>query len=137
MSVGNIRSPIDIAVSGLRAQAIRMNVIAGNIANSGTMRTASGQPYRRKTVVLSTDEGDNGLAGVRIDQIMSDLQTDFKRIYQPGSPDADEKGFIQMPNVELPVEMMNLATASRAYQASAAVLKRYQEMTDLTLELLR
>ena len=59
------------------------------------------------------------------------------KIMDPGNPQADEDGYITMPNVNLPIEMMNLNVASRVYQANIAVLKRYQQMVETTLELLR
>ena len=136
MSVNGISNtnPIDIAVSGLRAETTRMNVIAGNIANSNTTKTPSGEPYRRMEVILSTDEG---ISGVTVDQIAADMLTNFRRVHQPGHPEADEEGYVRMPNVDLPVEMINMITASRAYQANAAVLKRYEEMVNIAIELLR
>ncbi len=136
MSVNGIlnTNPIDIAVSGLRAETTRMNVIANNIANSNTTKTPSGGPYRRQEVILSTDEG---ISGVTVDQIAADMLTNFRRVHQPGHPDADKEGYVQMPNVDLPVEMINMITASRAYQANAAVLKRYEEMMNVAIELLK
>jgi flagellar basal-body rod protein FlgC len=86
-------------------------------------------------VVLSTD--NESLAGVEVEQIAPDMVTDFKRVFMQGHPDADKDGYVLMPNVELPTEMMRLVAASRAYQANAAVLKRYQEMIEVTIELLR
>jgi len=125
---------IDVAISGLRAQSARMNVISANIANAETSRTAMGEPYRAKEVVLSTD----GAAGVvKVDRIIEDLSSDFRRVYMPGHPDADEAGYVLMPNVNLPKEMIKLVQAGRAYQANAAVLKRYQELVDAAIELLR
>ncbi len=135
MSVKGVLTPADIAISGLRAEARRITVIASNIANAKTTRTDSGQPYRRQDLILSTDM--DGLSGVTIEQVVDDMSTDFKKVHLPGHPDADEDGLVLMPNVELPVEMMNLVVASRAYQANAAVLKRYQEIVDMTIELLR
>ena len=132
-SIGKIPNPIDIAVSALRAQSLRMNVIAGNIANVNTSRTPSGEPYRKKEVVLSTD----GISGVTIGDIGTDMATQFKQLYQPGHPDANGEGYVRMPNIDLPVEMMKMVAASRAYQASAATMKRYQDMVNTTLELLR
>jgi flagellar basal-body rod protein FlgC len=126
---------VDIAVSGLRAQAKRMNVISNNIANASTTRTDSGQPYRRQDVVLLSGGGEIG--GVRIGTVAADTTSDFKRVRMPGHPDADEEGWVMMPNVSLPREMMDLIVASRAYQANAAVLKRYQDAVNVTLELLR
>ena len=136
MSVNGISNtnPIDIAVSGLRAETTRMNVIASNIANSNTTKTPSGEPYRRMEVILSTGEG---ISGVTVDQIAADMLTKFRQVFQPGHPEADEEGYVKMPNVDLPVEMINMITASRAYQANAAVLKRYEEMMNVAIELLK
>ena len=135
MSTDGLNSSVDIVVSGLRAQATRMNVLASNIANANTTRTETGEPYRRKAVVFSTlmDE----LQGVDLVEIAPDMTTDFKRIFEPGHPEADSDGYVTMPNVDLPVEMMQMVAASRAYHANAAMLKRYQDMMDITIELLR
>jgi flagellar basal-body rod protein FlgC len=135
METNRVASTIDIAVSGLRAQSRRMNVLASNIANANTTRTDEGGPYRRKAVVLRAGGGPAG--GVSVSDVVSDFSSDFKKVYEPGNPDADGEGYVAMPNVDLPVEMMNMVTASRAYQANAAILKRYQESVDVTLELLR
>ena len=132
IAIGN---PADIAASGLRAQSARVSVISANIANADTLRTASGEPYRRREVVLSTD--DDGLSGVRGITVAVDRATDFKRVHQPDHPDADADGFVRMPNVDIPMEMIRLVAASRAYQANAAVLKRYGDLVDVSLELLR
>lgn len=134
MSIERTSAPVDIAVSGLRVQALRMNVIATNIANANTTRTASGQVYRRQDVQVKTTGGG---AGVTVARIVQDQGGDLKRVLMPGHPDADAGGYVKMPNVELPTEMMHLVTASRAYQANAAVMKRYQDLMETTLELLR
>ncbi len=133
MNVIRTSTPVDIAVSGLKAESLRMNVIAENIANASTTRTPSGSPYRRQEVVLSTKDG---VSGVAVNQVAPDL-SQYKRVYQPGHPDADKDGYVLMPNVELPVEMINMVTASRAYQANAAVMKRTQELNDVAMELLK
>lgn len=134
MGVESVVSPVDIAVSGLRAQSLRINVIANNIANASS-RTASGRPYRRQQVLLET--GPENLTGVTVVEVASDFTSAFKTVFDPGHPDANDEGYIVMPNVDLPVEMMHMVLASRAYEANVAVLKRYQELTDLTMELLR
>ncbi len=134
MSLDEIAPMVDIAASGLRAQSLRLNLIAGNIANAQTTRTVTGEPYRRKDAVLQTT-GD-GLGGVTVLNIERD-SSDFRQVLMPGHPDADDDGFVQMPNVTLPVELMNMTTASRAYQANVAVIKRYQDMVESTVELLR
>ena len=78
----------------------------------------------------------DGISGVTVDEIVEDM-AEFQRMFNPGHPQADENGYVMMPNVNLPVEMINLSIASRAYQANAAILKRYQQMVETTLELLR
>ncbi|MBT3199252.1 MAG: flagellar basal body rod protein FlgC [Phycisphaerales bacterium] len=135
MGVNSIPSAVDIAISGLRAESARMNVIAGNIANSKTSRTPSGQPYRRQEVILST--GSSAFGGPEIMNIAADMSTEFKEVHQPGHPDANDKGFVKMPNVDLPIEMINLTAASRAYQANAAVMKRHQEIVEAAIALLK
>ncbi len=134
MEVDTGFGPIDIAISGLRAQKKNIDLISSNVANAQSTDNGNGQPYRRLEAVLKTD-GD-GVGGVSLDEITMDM-SDFPRILKPGHPDADEQGYVTMPNVKLPVEMMNLNIAARAYQANTAVLKRYQEMVETTLELLR
>jgi len=110
-----------------------MKVISANIANSSTTRGPDGKPYRRQMLQLSTDPG----GGVKVRGVTRDLATPLKKIYEPGNPDASADGYVEMPNVELPTEMIGLIQASRSYQANVAVMKRYLEMVNLTLELLK
>ncbi len=126
--------PIDIAVSGLRAQGRNMEVISSNVANARTVDAGKGVPYRRLEAILKAD--GKGISGVKIDRISEDM-SDFMEVLDPGNPKADENGYVAMPNVSLPIEMMNLTVATRAYQANAAILKRYQQMMETALELLR
>ena len=135
MEISNSFGPLDIAVSGLRAQNRSMELISSNVANSRTTKGSDGKPYRRLEATFKTT-GDNAFGGVEIDDIVTD-QSDFQRIMDPGNPNADEQGYVLMPNVNLPTEMINLTTASKAYQANAAIMKRFQQMTETTLELLR
>jgi len=134
MSVENVFGPVDIAISGMRAQGGQMEVISSNIANARTLDNGQGQPYRRLEMVLRAE--NEGISGVAVDSVAADMSA-LQEIFDPGNPKADTSGYISMPNVQLPVEMMNLSVASRAYQANAAVLKRYQKMVETTLELLR
>ena len=134
MGIDNTFGPIDIAISGLRAQSKQMEVISSNVANVRTTDAGRGEPYRRLEAIFKSD--DDGISGVSLDGIATDM-SDFYRIFDPGNPNADEQGYVAMPNVNLPTEMMNLTIATRAYQANAAILKRYQQMVETTLELLR
>jgi len=133
MEVDNIFSPVDIAISGLQAQGKQMEVISSNVANARTTDAGKGEPYRRLEAAFKSD-GDMG--GVRLDKVLADM-SDFLTVFDPGSPHADEQGYVAMPNVNLPVEMMNLTIATRMYRANVAILKRYQQMVETTLELLR
>jgi len=134
MEVNNTFGPIDIAISGLRAHKKSIEAISSNVANARTTDAGKGEPYRRLEAIFKT-EGD-GISGVELDEIKAD-NSDFQSIFNPAHPDADENGYVLMPNVNLPAELINLDIATRAYQANAAVLKRYQQMVDTTLELLR
>ena len=133
MEVDNLFGPIDIAISGLQAQGKYMQVISSNVANARTGDAGKGEPYRRLEAAFKS-EGD--LGGVKLDKILPDM-SDFLRVFDPSNPQADEEGYVAMPNVNLPLEMMNLNIATRMYQANVAVLKRYQQMVENTLELLR
>jgi len=134
MKVENIFGPIDIAVSGLRAQNKQMEIISSNISNARTTDAGRGEPYRRLEAIFKTEK--DGVSGVEVQRIARDM-SDFDRVLDPGNPQADENGYVQMPNVSMPIEMMNLTLATRAYKANAAVLRRYQQMVETTLELLR
>lgn len=134
MSVENAFSSVDIAVSGMRAQNAQMEIVSSNIANARTLDNGKGQPYRRLEMVLKAQ--NEGVSGVAVDQIVED-DSAMQRILDPGNPMADAAGYVSMPNVQLPVEMMNMSIATRAYQANAAILRRYQRMVETTLELLR
>jgi flagellar basal-body rod protein FlgC len=134
MAVDKIFGPVDMAVSGMRAQGKHMEVISSNVANARTMDAGEGQPYRRLETILRA--ASKGVSNVVVDDVVEDMSP-LQRIYDPDHPKADSLGYITMPNVHLPVEMMNLTIASRAYQANAAILKRYQKLVETTLELLR
>ena len=134
MEVNTGFGPLDIAISGMRAGSKRMEVISSNVANARSTDDGNGEPYRRVEAILKADE--DGLGGVTLDEVAADM-SDFQKMLKPGHPNADAQGYVTMPNVHVPVEMMNLAIATRAYQANVAVLKRYQQMVNTTLELLR
>lgn len=133
MAVYGTFGPIDIAISGMQAQSKQMEVISSNVANARTTNAGKGEPYRRLEAMFEAEEG---ISGVSLYEIVMDM-SDFQKISDPGNPAADEYGYVLMPNVNVPIEMMNLTVATRAYQANAAILKRYQQMVETTLELLR
>ena len=142
---------IEIAASGLTAQRLRMDVTAENLANAQTTRGADGQPYRRKEVVLQQAEGNfesalrtasNGNAssagarGVQVSQIVED-DTPNRQVYDPGHPDANEQGYVEMPNVDPVTEMVDLIAASRAYEANVTAMQTAKSMFTRTLDLLK
>jgi len=140
MGFDNIFAITQISASGLSAERLRMEVIANNLANAFSTRSISGGPYRRKDVVfeavLRNRLGKPELHGVQVAGIEDD-PSDFVRVYQPGHPDADADGYVLYPNVSLPLEMVNLLTASRAYEANLKVLQTFRQMMEQALVLLR
>ena len=144
MQMGGTLSSMDICAAGMAAERLRMEVVANNIANANSTRTEQGGPYRRMEVVFaaafdtalgSTQAGKHGLGGVQVVGLHPDL-SELPRVYQPGHPDADSNGYVVMPNVKLPNEMVDLITASRSYEAN---LRRctVREMAEQALSLLR
>jgi flagellar basal-body rod protein FlgC len=137
-------SATDISASGLSAERMRMEVVANNIANAYTTRTPQGGPYRRQQVVFAS-QYEAALAepfahsqprGVRVVGIRPDLSP-LQQVYQPGHPDADGEGMVLMPNVRPAMEMVDLITASRAYEANLQALRSFRQMAEQTLSLLR
>ncbi|MFP4172787.1 MAG: flagellar basal body rod protein FlgC [Candidatus Hydrogenedentota bacterium] len=133
-------SPRDIAVSGLHAQRTRMNVISNNIANAFTTRTETGAPYRRQEAVFRASQplpsADLRKFGVNVPRIQAD-QSALRRVYEPGHPDANEEGYVEYPNVDVAVEMVNLVSAQRAYEANIAVIASSGEMRNAAMEIIR
>ena len=138
----NFLSSLEISASGLYAQRKRMDIIANNLSNIETTRTKEGVPYRRKMVVMRAKEPENNfddifnsqVEGVQIEDIVED-ETPFKRIYNPGHPDADSDGYVSKPNVELIVETTNMLMARRAFEANLAVIKATRQMAIKALEI--
>jgi flagellar basal-body rod protein FlgC len=134
---GGMFDTINIAVSGLRANNRKIEVISSNIANIQTTDAGNGQPYRRLIAEMAAEtDNDDQARGVEISDIVQD-KSDFQYVLNPGHPQADENGYVAMPNVNWPKEITDLNIASKAYQANAAILKRYQKMVESSLELLR
>jgi len=138
----------DISASGLAAERLRLEVVANNIANAFSTRSPGGGPYRRQDVVFAAvlDQSVRGAAGRKGDlsrgggvQIVGvvDGMTDFHRIHNPGHPDADKDGYVTMPNVDLPIKMVNVITTSRAYEANLRAMQFFRQMTEQSYSLLR
>ncbi len=134
--------------SALDSQRQRLNIIAGNLANAESTRTPGGGPYIRRDVVfqaVSTDKSFNSVfnsafgnpsepAGVNVIDIVQD-QRPLRTVFEPDHPDADDKGYLHLPNVNPIEEMVNLMSATRAYEANIAVLETGKTMTLRALEM--
>ena len=118
---------MDISASGMRAQRTRMNIISSNIANAHTTRTDTGGPYQRKDVIFAEKTFERELSSVEVEGINEDPRPG-KRIYEPGNPDADENGYVSMPNVNIMEEMVNMIGASRAFEANTTAVKAEYDM---------
>lgn len=135
----DLESAIQISASGLKANRTWINVISSNLANVNTSRTADGTPYTRKTVVYETTPAEEDFGGqlslamnestekVEVSDIISDKR-DFKEVYDPGHPDANDKGIVLMPNINTVEEMANLLNASRSYEANLAAMQTAKQL---------
>ncbi|NMB08848.1 MAG: flagellar basal body rod protein FlgC [Tissierellia bacterium] len=136
---------INISASALTAEKTRIDIINKNMANAHTTRTTGGMPYRRQMVVFEENKPKfsrylekysnkfNG-KGVKISEIVQD-ETEFKRVYEPGHPDADQYGYVLMPNVEIVKEMVDMIDAQRAYEANITAMNGTKSMLMKALEI--
>jgi flagellar basal-body rod protein FlgC len=125
--VGGVFRMMDISASGLRAERARMNVHANNLANVQTTHDENGNPnpYRRKRIFFKPGAPDitgSEKLGVQVDRIDEDVSSDFKKRFEPNHPDADAEGYVLYPNVELPLEMVDMMVAQRAFQANLTAM---------------
>lgn len=145
-------SSFDISGSGLTAQRLRMDVVADNIANVNTTRTPEGGPYRRQVVVFEPrqqeesqfllpfsaearrQQADAVGDGVRVVAVTND-GTGPRRVYDPGHPDADAQGYVNMPNVTLVNEMVDMISATRAYEANITAIDSAKSMAVKALDI--
>jgi len=139
---------LDIAASGLSAQRTNLNVISMNLANINTTRTPEGGPYRRKEVIfraapikwpfdnLMRSELESQVKGVKVNRIVED-NTPFRRVYDPGNPDADKDGYVLYPNVNVVEEMANMLTSLRSYEANLSTISSIKSMLTQALQIAR
>jgi flagellar basal-body rod protein FlgC len=127
-----------ICGSGLAAQRAKMDVIISNLANINTTRTAEGGPYKKKTIIFSSEpvgESFNDiLQMVKVAEIVQD-ENSVKMVFDPAHPDADNQGFVAMPDINTIVEMADMITANRAYEACVTAFDATKNMALKTLEL--
>ena len=132
--------------AALSAQRLRMNLISGNLANVNTTRTSHGGPYRRKEAVFAAqplnqsfqrilaDRRNHQIASVKVAKVVEDRNPPIFK-YDPRHPDADEKGYVAMPNINLMEEMVNMISATRGYEANVTALKAAKDMALKALEI--
>ncbi|SNS60947.1 flagellar basal-body rod protein FlgC [Noviherbaspirillum humi] len=132
MSLFNI---FNVAGSAMSAQGHRLNVVASNIANADSTTSATGEPYRPKQVVFSAVQvGGPEASGVKVAQVVEDKNPP-KMVYDPKHPQADEKGYVAMPNVNMVEEMVNMISASRSYQTNVETMNAAKTMLLKTLSI--
>ena len=143
----NLFGSMAISGSALTAERLRLDIIANNLANVNTTRTAAGGPYRRQMAVFAP-RGEQvqwmfpGIEpnppfrgkGVRVAGVVQD-GTEFKKVYQPGHPDADAAGYVSYPNVNVATEMVDLMAATRAYEANVAAIGAARTMAQSALDI--
>lgn len=129
----NFITGIQSTASALSAEKIRMDLVAQNIANANTTRDVDGKAYQRKVVTFETmlDES-GGASGVKVGRILND-STPGEKVYNPQHPHADKDGMVTMPNVNTAIEMVDLMSASRAYEANLAVARNARQMATKAL----
>ena len=132
-------SSFDISASGIYAQRVRMDAIANNIANAESTRTPEGGPYRRQRVAFAvayeTVAGNRSVpAGVRVQGVIRD-PTDYLLVHDPDHPDADANGNVRMPNVNVVEEMVDMISATRAYEANVTALNATKSMVSSAIDI--
>lgn len=135
-------SAMEVAASGLSAERSRMNIVAGNLANARTTRTAEGGPYKRLDPVfearqISPNSFDPVLRKVETVQL-AEVRADANpgtMVYEPGHPDANAEGYVEYPNVNTVTEMVNMMTASRAYEAGVTSIESLKAMARAALRI--
>ena len=132
-------SALDISAKGLYAERTRMDVIANNLANVNSTRTPEGGPFRRQMVILRGTEADdpNQLENLGVDVVgVVDDLAPFPMVYNPGHPDANEDGYVAMPNVNVVEEMVDMITAVRAYEANVTAIDASKNIVRRSLDII-
>lgn len=132
--MSSLFSIFNVSGSAMSAQAQRLNVVASNLANADSATSASGEAYRARQVVFEATPNGNGgdATGVRVKQVVED-PAPLKQVYDPKHPLADDKGYVTMPNVNVVDEMVNMLSASRAYQNNVETMNAAKSLLLKTL----
>ena len=134
----DLKESLRVSASGLRAQSLRMRVVAENLANQDSVaNTPGGTPYRRRVASFSAAlDRASGATGVKVNSIETD-KSDFARVYQPGHPAADKDGYVMKPNVNGLVESADMKAAQRSYEANLNAIEAAKSLTMRTIDLLK
>jgi flagellar basal-body rod protein FlgC len=147
----NLFGVMEVSGSALQAERIRAEVVAANMANAETTRTADGAPYLRQHVVFSADapkssfagqflgeggQSNQGIGGVRVSAVVADQRNPLRR-YDPGHPDADKDGYVSYPDINPLTEMVDLMGATRAYGLNASAVQAEKGMLSASLDILK
>lgn len=129
---------MQLSAAGLKAEDVRMRVVAENLANADDMpSTPNGAPYRRQIVTFKNVLNRSlGLKTVEVNRILPD-ESPFQKKYDPGNPAADARGYVRMPNVKTMIELMDMKQAQRSYEANLNVIQAAKTMLQKTIDLLR
>ena len=125
--------------SALDAERTRIEIVSQNLANANVTRSVDGQPYKRKQVVFETlvnNAGTNANSGssIRVSRVESD-QRPFREVFKPDHPDADARGYVRYPNVNVHEEMVDLIASSRAFEANIAVVKNARQLAQQAMSI--
>jgi flagellar basal-body rod protein FlgC len=143
----DVNGTLAISASALRAERLRLDAIASNLANASTTRTAEGGPYRRRNVVFMADPQEGEFAatldaltaqgareGVKVVDVVED-QTPPRLVFDPGHPDANPEGYVAYPNVNPVAETVDLMAATRAYEANVQAVNATRRMAEAALSI--
>jgi flagellar basal-body rod protein FlgC len=140
--MSTLNTALGVSASALTAERVRIEAAVSNLANAESTRGPDGQPYRRRDVVLAADPqntfeqalGQASAVGVKVAAVVED-QTPPKMRYDPSHPDANGEGFVALPNIDTPEEMVNMLSASRAYQANLTAIGLIRDLVQKSLDL--
>jgi flagellar basal-body rod protein FlgC len=147
----NLLGLMEVSGSALQAERIRAEVVAANMANAETTRTADGGPYRRQEVVFTSEDPSDGfssrlssasgqtdpaIGGVRVSAVVTGPSSPLQR-YDPGNPDADKNGYVAYPDINPLTEMVDLMGATRAYGLNSSAIQAEKGMVSASLDILK
>jgi len=134
----DLKTSLSVSASGLRAQSLRMRVIAENLANQDSVaQTPGGDPYRRRVASFRAEvDRASGATNVKVDAIGTD-KSDFAQVYEPGNPAANAQGYVLKPNVNGLIEVADMKAAQRSYEANLNAIEAAKSLTMRTIDLLK